>query len=398
MADQQTRLQYLFQKFIDDTATPDEIREFWKRFAALKKDDPVEEAFIRAELQRLWHSSSWDNESEKDWTDALKRLHQQAFEGEKARPLVFMRKRLAYVAVAAAALLLCAGVYLLYSHRSVRDGIKTISYKNDVLPGSNGAILTLADGKKIVLDSTTKGMVAQGNQKITYKNGCVQYAGGVGTRGEMAYNTMTTDRGHQYQIVLSDGSKVWLNAASSIRYPARFAEGERKVEITGEAYFEVSGSAKSPFMVTVSGAEVKVLGTHFNINAYTDESTVKTSLLEGSVKVSRGDRTAMLTPGQQAEMGAGNVLQVAKMSNPASAAAWKNGYFSFDKTDIQTVMRQLSRWYNIDVSYEGGRVPPDYFWGDLQRNAKLSDILTVLAKSGISFTIEGNKVLVLNKH
>jgi transmembrane sensor len=398
MADQRARLQYLFKKFIEDTATPDEIREFWRCFAAVKKDDPVGEAFISEESQRLWHVSSWDNESEKDWTDALKRIHQQAFEDEKGRPLVFMRKPLISL-MAAAVLLLCVGSYLLYFHQSPKRQIKTIGqqqyHKNDLPPGSNGAILTLADGKKIILDSTAKGVAAQGNEKITYKDGLVLYAAGTGARGEMAYNNMTTDKGHQYQLVLSDGSKVWLNAASSIRYPARFAEGERKVEITGEAYFEIAKNATSPFEVTVRGMEVQVLGTRFNIYAYDDEPTIKTTLIEGSVQVGNDRTQVKIRPGQQAQLDSEDKIAVINSPDAEGEMAWKDGRFNFEEADLKEIMKQVARWYDVEVEYKGD-VTGHYFTADISRNKNLSDVLKALkTSSDIDFRIEGRKLIVI---
>jgi transmembrane sensor len=305
----------------------------------------------------------------------------------------------------------------------------------DPAPGANKAILTLSGGRQLILDSTAKDtlltegadIIASAKGRLAYNTGSAVTGAGsagaaagsavtgaeaaAGTNAETVYNSLTTPRGGQYELTLPDGTKVWLNAASSIRYPTVFNGKDRTVTITGETYFEVAPRAGQPFIVRSGKMIVEVLGTSFDINAYPDESNIKTSLLEGSLRVGQGNRTAMLAPGQQAQIGAGkgagngagnvagdDFIQVAKMSNPASAIAWKNGYFSFEKADIQTVMRQLSRWYNVDVSYEGGKAPADQFWGDLKRNARLSDILAVLAKSGISFTIEGNKVVVMNKH
>jgi transmembrane sensor len=305
---------------------------------------------------------------------------------------------------AAAVILLLLGigasayVYIKHLSKPLEARIKP-AQPGDIAPGKNKAILTLSGGRQIILDSTAQDtLLVEGADIIASAKGRLAYNAGSAVTGVGAvYNTLTTPRGGQYQLTLPDGTKVWLNAASSIRYPTAFNGKDRTVTVTGETYFEVTRRANQPFIVRSGKVVVTVLGTSFNINAYADEAIVKTSLIEGSVKVSKGNDTATLAPGQQAQMGASDAIGVATMSNPASAVAWKNGYFTFDRADIQTVMRQLSRWYNIDVSYEGGKPPDDYFWGDLQRNAKLSDILAVLGKSGISFTIEGNKVQVLNK-
>lgn len=320
--------------------------------------------------------------------------------GLSAKPVIRIRRWLPAAAAAILTLAIAGAAWLVVSRRppvAVKAPIAR-HFTNDLPPGSSGATLTLAGGRKIALDSMSNGTLAvQGNEKILYKNGRVSYVNGAAPSGEVAYNTLTTARGRQYQLVLSDGSKVWLNAGSSIRYPQAFTEQERRVEITGEAYFEVSGSAQDPFIVSANGAQVRVLGTHFDVNAYTDETTLNTSLLEGRVRIGKGSDSVLLKPGQQARLDAGGIIRVVELSDPGASVAWKDGYFSFEDADIQTVMRQLSRWYDIEVQYEGGKPPPDHFWGKLSRNEKLSDVLVVLEKSGVMFSIEGNQVTVRSK-
>ena len=337
-----------------------------------------------------------------DWRQMLESIKREGPRKTPVRPLRILHS--GWFRAAAVILLFLgigAGTYV-YINRLKKPLVAHIvpALPADKAPGGNKAILTLSGGRQLILDSTAQDTVlTEGADIIASAKGRLAYnSGSAVTDAEVIYNTLTTPRGGQYQLTLPDGTKVWLNAASSIRYPTTFTGKDRTVTVTGETYFEVAKRANQPFMVKSGNMAVAVLGTSFNINAYADESTTKTSLLDGHVKVGTGNKMVMLTPGQQAEMGAGDDIQVAQMSNPAAAIAWKNGYFAFEKTDMKTVMRQLSRWYNIEVSYEGGKAPADYFWGDLKRNAMLSDILAVLAKSGISFTIEGNKVLVLNKH
>jgi transmembrane sensor len=338
-----------------------------------------------------------------NWRQMLESIKREGGRKAPVRPLHGWHSGWFRIAAAILLLLSMGSIAYVYKNRPNKPltARRTAAPAADRVPGGNKAILTLSGGRQIILDSTAQDTVlTEGADIIASAKGRLAYNTGSTpvTDAGVTYNTLTTPRGGQYQLTLPDGTKVWLNAASSIKYPTAFNGKDRTVTVTGETYFEVARRADQPFIVRSGETEVAVLGTSFDINAYADEPSIKTSLFEGSVRVGKGNQTAMLTPGQQAQMGAGDDIGIAKMSNPTAVIAWKNGYFSFEKADMQTVMRQLSRWYNFEVSYEGGKVPADYFWGDLKRNARLSDILAVLAKSGISFTIEGNKVLVLNKH
>ena len=213
------------------------------------------------------------------------------------------------------------------------------------------------------------------------------------------YNTITTANGNQYQLILSDGSRVWLNAASSIRFPTSFSGYERKVEITGEAYFEVAKNAAKPFKVDFKNKagekdEIEVLGTHFNVNTYTDEPEMKTTLLEGSVKITAANKMQMLAPGQQARLTI-NGIELKKNVDLDQVMAWKNGYFLFDNTDIYTLMRQISRWYNIEVIYEPN-VKNDVFFGEIERKAELNEVLKILEVGDLHFKLNGHKLTVTN--
>jgi ferric-dicitrate binding protein FerR (iron transport regulator) len=284
--------------------------------------------------------------------------------------------------------------------------------RQDVLPGKQGAILTLADGSHIVLDSLGNGVVTtQGNQRIILSNGRILYKGINGVTPEKAlYNTMSTPKGRQYQLVLPDGSKVWLNAASSITYPIAFTGNERVVTVTGEAYFEVThlsralspgvGAGKVPFIVKINtpsgnGEEVDVLGTHFNINAYDDESAIKTTLLEGSVRMTKGSNSLLIRPGQQAvflnhssgEKGIVSEVDVDQVM------AWKEGLFNFEGADLKTVLRQLGRWYDVEIVFEGN-IPQRKFGGEIPMNLNLSQVLQLLEKIEVKYRIEGKKLVV----
>jgi transmembrane sensor len=275
----------------------------------------------------------------------------------------------------------------------------------DIPPGRQGAILTLSDGKQVVLDSLGNGVVAtQNGTQVILKNGQLAYDAAGKSTGAIAYNTMSTPKGRQFQVTLPDGTRVWLNSASSITYPTSFAGNERRVEITGEAYFEVAhlfpvgggkGRGPIPFKVKINDqAEVEVLGTHFNINAYHDESNIKTTLLEGSVKVTGGSDRAFLQPGQQAQVTLSEKIKIVKDADIEKVMAWKEGLFNFEGLGIEEVMRQLARWYDIDVVY-GKEVPDIKFVGEMSKNVSLSDLLSGLKGIGVHFRIEQERRLVI---
>lgn len=346
------------------------------------------------------------------------------------RPRVLLLQRRA----AAAAILLAIGIgtYVWVNHihnnelASVQPGAGN---KQDVQPGGNKALLTLADGRTIVLDSAGNGVLAkQGNAKVLKtSDGVLQYEPAIGNRqsaiskgqpfdsaqGSTVYNKLSTPRGGQYQLVLPDGTKVWLNAASSITYPTAFAVNERRVSISGEAYFEVAKDPAKPFHVTTAPgegkrreAEITVLGTHFNVNAYDDENAIAATLLEGKVRVNtrsmvNGEwsmdqqNSAVLAPGEQAVMKDGRNAGLIRV-RPADidqVVSWKNGQFFYSNTDIATIMRQLARWYDVEVEYKTH--PADKYTVSLSRNVPVSKLLQFLELSGgVKFSIEGRKVIV----
>jgi transmembrane sensor len=333
-------------------------------------------------------------------------------------------------AAAAILVILTGAGYYLFSKQQAATTVagNEAALQNDVAPGSNKAVLTLANGTTIDLDDAANGMVAQqGNAKVLKPDdGQLVYTQENNNSDEpLSYNTLATPRSGQYQLVLPDGTKVWLNAESSIRYPIAFMGNERKVQITGEAYFEVVHNKNMPFVVDIlpptgregGGGQVEVLGTHFNVNAYHDESAVKTTLLEGKVKVinwqsvpqggsntSTGaqHQSAILKPGQQAVLTAdlsagrqGSRLTIHDKTDVDDVIAWKNGLFHYENADIKTVMRQLARWYDVEVMYEGASVKNDPLFVEISRNTRLSDVLKVLEESGSAkFSIQGKKIIV----
>ena len=334
-------------------------------------------------------------------------------EGTVVKP--FRRRFKKIYRLAAASILLfmfCAGGYYLFSriNKSETNSKHQIAATGpaDVQPGSNGAVLTLSDGRQIILDSTGNGTLAiESNTNIIKKGGQVIYhASGsdVDVNIPIAYNTMSTPRGKEYQLVLPDGSKVWLNAASSITFPTSFTGKERRVAITGEAYFEVmplnvrNGKGTVPFIVTVNPAsykntDIEVLGTHFNVNAYPDEETIKTTLIEGAVRVRKGLESSVLIPGQQAQMINNGGIKLIKDADVGEAIAWKNGRFDFHNMKIEMIMRQVARWYDVEIVYE--TKINERYTVNILRNIPVSNLLKYLEMSGgVRFEIDKNKIIV----
>jgi ferric-dicitrate binding protein FerR (iron transport regulator) len=300
------------------------------------------------------------------------------------------------------------GFYFIFNNKTPKHNIARIqpagtNLKEDITPGGNKAVLTLVDGSTIILDSASNGILSQqGNVKVQkLESGLLAYTinGSPVTENEEAFfNTISTPRGGQYQVTLADGTKVWLNAASSIRFPVVFTGAERKVEITGEAYFEVAKNAAMPFKVKAAGSEVEVLGTHFNVNAYYDEAAVKTTLLEGLVKVSGPASTAgqsprFLQPGQQSAVNREGKISILNNADTEEAVAWKDGRFQFKSADLKSILRQIARWYDVEVEYKGNANL--HFTGQLTRNDNVSKVFEKLALTGeVHFRIEGKKIIV----
>ncbi|MBO9631572.1 MAG: FecR domain-containing protein [Chitinophagaceae bacterium] len=260
----------------------------------------------------------------------------------------------------------------------------------DIAPGKAGAVLTLSDGRQLLLDSLGNGLIAeQSGTTATLREGRLIYSSGKEEKVKPQYNIMSTPRGRQFQLTLPDGTRVWLNAESSIRFPISFSEKERQVEITGEAYFEVTKNAHAPFNVTVPGkAEIVVLGTSFNINAYSNESSLNTTLIDGKVKVNG----KVLNPGQQIRTGTGE--SIVGQADLEKVLAWKNGLFNFNNASLPEVMRQLERWYDIEVVYEK-QIPVIEFGGEMSKEMTLVNLLETLKASNVHFRLEDNRRLIV---
>ena len=302
-----------------------------------------------------------------------------------------------HIAAAASVLVfLSIGSYYSFHKQAVQQTTQT--KKQDLAPGGNKAILTLANGQQIFLNDANNGTIAnQSNISITKtKGGRVVYNSNQSTAKEVIYNTITTPRGGETSVRLADGTIAYLDAASSIHYPVSFMGNERKVEITGQVYFEVVHNATKPFSVTVKGESIDDIGTHFNINAYDDEPAVKTTLLEGSVKVGKGNSVVLLKPGQAAVLRINaNKIEVEK-ANIEKTMAWKNGELVFDGDNIVSIMREISRWYNADIVYQTS-TEHKIFVGSVSRFVNVSDVLKTLELTGtVHFKIEGRRIIVMD--
>lgn len=308
------------------------------------------------------------------------------------------RKLFRYPAVAAAAVLIIIsiGTYFQFRHRpsgEVLNANKLLSNAPDIAPGRNIAILQLSDGTEIALDEQANGAIAKAGSNTIYKNanGQLTYVANESKEKEeeaLVSNTLKTPRGGQFQLTLPDGSKVWLNAASTLTYKISRTSRERLVELKGEAYFEVARDANRPFKVLSKGQVIEVLGTHFNVSSYDDEPSVKTTLAEGAVKIveTNKHRDVVLEPGQQATLDSGNTLSVAQV-DVSDAIAWKNGKLNFNQSDIYAVARQLSRWYNVDVVFKG-KASKVRLSGEVYRNTNASKVLEILSFYNLNCRIE----------
>jgi ferric-dicitrate binding protein FerR (iron transport regulator) len=360
-----------------------------------------------------WYHSFNDNETELE--NEKEESEQQLSERIKSRIMDSVRKeskatgnykRKWFIPAAAASviIILSVGFYFVITGRhegraTAKASPVQANINSRIVPGGNKATLTLANGSVITLDSANNGLLTQqGNIKIRkLANGLVAYDFNGNNnvfQNDVYYNTISTPRGGEYQVTLSDGTKVWLNAASSIRFPVVFTGKERKVEITGEAYFEVAKNKEMPFKVEANSSEVEVYGTHFNVNAYDDEAAIKTTLLEGKVKVSvPGEAPEFLLPGQQADVNKEGKIKVLKDVDTNMAVAWMHGYFQFKSADLQSILRQISRWYDVDVVYEGN--VNLHFTGQLRKNLDVSKVFETLSLTNeVHFTIKDKKIIV----
>ena len=394
------RIHYLINTYVSKTASPEEEAELMEWVQEAEEDSA-----LKTYMLGLWENHhSGQQFPGVDWEQIYARaLSDEEVQVKKLPVLSRSIRNRRWISYAAAILLLMIGIstilYINRSQKAVEGTVSEQDLKNiNIPPGRDGAILTLADGRQVLLDTIGNGVIAsQNGTEVSLKGGQLLYD--AKNAGEITYNIMTTPKGRQFQLRLPDGTDVWLNAASSIKFPTAFAGKTREVEITGEVYLEVAKNARQPFLVHTRNSTVRVLGTKFNVNAYDDEASVKTTLLEGSVNVMRKGATSdtkplILEPGQQALINA-REIRLAPDVNTDQELAWRSGQFSFDNADLRTVMRELERWYDIDVKYEN-YIPGERFSGKMYRNLNLSDLLEVLQKMGAKFSVQGRTVIVSN--
>ncbi|GAA4312477.1 DUF4974 domain-containing protein [Mucilaginibacter gynuensis] len=360
----------LAQRYLEGTLTDNELEVFIHLLNEGKMDTYLKEA-INAEM-----GITEENEAELQKTTNIRHM------------------RNSWLKYAAAVIvLLCVFAAILINRLPSQQPIAASRVKHDAQPGGNKAVLVLANGDSIILNNASNGQIArQGSASISkVQNGLLAYKS-TGADTANAMNTISTPNGGQYNIKLPDGSMVWLNSASSITFPTAFNGTTREVTITGEAYFEVAKNAAKPFIVNSGTQTVQVLGTHFNINAYQDEPGIRTTLLEGSIRLKTGSQSRVLVPGQQTLV-SGNNIVLQKTTNPSVTTAWKDGLFVFDDTDLPQLMRQIARWYDVQIVYRGK--PGEFaFVGEIKRDTRLTSVLKMLEASGVRFSIENKQLII----
>lgn len=390
--EQHTTLRETFRRYQEGLLSEDETKAFLEQIKSGRDRESVQELIQEALHDPIDQNRLNDRELwavlDMSWTNLQIRIDQK-------RQKKILPRRLITGIAATFLCILSIGIGF-YLQESSSDS-STTAQQETIVPGQQTATLTLADGRKIKLSEASNGELAEdANVRISKSaDGQLIYEIQENQTNTSAYNTLSTARGETYKVHLPDGTQVWLNAASSIRYATNFsAHAIRKVELDGEAYFEVSKDAKRPFVVHTGRQEVKVLGTRFNINSYTDESTISTTLLEGTVEINRENNKTALRPGQQAILSSSGRLQVREVDTEP-IISWTNNEFMFDGDDIDVVMRKIERWYNVKVVYQGAKTA-EKFGGGLSRFEQVGQVLQLLEKTGaVKFRVEGKTIYVL---
>jgi len=377
-----TRSEYiaLYEKHLNGSATAEELDEL------LKYQDEFE----------MYIVSKDDNPA--DYEESKHRILAKLEDSTGHSKVRRITQKTRWWSAAAAVFLLVAfGLYFLKKQTPTDNDNNLVAAAHNIKPGTNKATLTLANGKTLVLTDALNGQLAnEAGVKIDKtKDGEIVYVAANENTSERAvpYNILSTKRSEQFQVILPDGSHVWLDAESSLKYPVTFQGNQRVVELTGQGYFEVSHNASMPFIVKTNRTDVQVLGTHFNVAAYDDDANAKTTLLEGSVRIRSNGAAALLKPGEQAVLDNNGHLTVNNSVDVNREVAWKNGLFDFKKAGIEEIMAKATRWYDIDVKYEG-KVPPTKLTGRISRNVDISGLLGILQFEGIKLRVEGKSVIV----
>jgi ferric-dicitrate binding protein FerR (iron transport regulator) len=387
-----TRLSYLFKKLLDQSLSPAEKQELGMLIEQQQDDAPLEELIWQA-LEDAPIEHRMDDQSTRQVLNAIMFA--------ESEPVLHVRSRRGWLRTAVAAAVFIAVAATAYYYWPVRSGRMPVVKVEDVRPGGNKALLTLADGREVALDSNSTQTMQQGAASIQKQGGQLVYTAGK-HGSEPEFNTLRTPRGGQFKVQLPDGTNVWLNAASSLRYPTAFNGTERLVQVSGEAFFEVAKDAARPFRVAVSKHHaIIVLGTRFNVKAYNDDVIAKTTLLDGAVKVTFNTgklQEVQLQPGQQAQVSAAEAtMQLVKQVNLDQEMAWRSDAFSFEGQTLEEIMKQISRWYDIDVVFQG-KVPEISFGGGMSRDVSLKEVLDFLRDSRVHYKLESNgKKLIITQ-
>ncbi|MFT3701882.1 MAG: FecR domain-containing protein [Agriterribacter sp.] len=378
-------IQSLVQKYLKGEATPEEKEQIDNWYRSFSVSD--------VEI--------FSNETEDEVSDRMKERLAGFIRKDKVP--IFLKRNFLFrisAAVVIAGLFAITYYYTLPKHDKIKEVVATNakSTPEKIIPGGNKAVLTLGDGSTITLDSASNGSLStQGNTKvIKLGGGQLQYKGnGAHSMTEVMYNTIATPKGGQYKVELADGTNVWLNAASSIKFPTAFTGNKREVEITGEVYFEVAHDKVRPFKVKVKDLNVNVVGTHFDVMAYDNEASINTVLLEGSLRVGDEKNGRMLVPGDKAVANGTGNIKVEKDVDLEETIAWKNGRFFFNSADIHSIMRQVERWYNVDVNFE--QEVSLHFTGQLSRTVSVAELLRKLELTNeVHFRINGRTITVFS--
>ncbi|WP_316815622.1 FecR family protein [Pedobacter nyackensis] len=391
------QLHIIFQKYLNQSCSPDEMTQLLDYFAMSESDEDTLGQLVEEVLNRQ-ETSAVDVETGQRLKICLENIMENRVMPSKRK--VWLKP--IYVKWTVAATLFMAACTIFYFTQIFKPN--TVGHnavtQASLKPGTDKAQLTLADGSVIDLEQAANGKLEnkEGIAVTKTADGKLVYdtQQEVPVGGEVTYNTVVTPRGGQYKIILSDGSSIWLNAASSLRFPTSFVGAERRVELSGEGYFEIKKNARQPFVVASGEQEVTVLGTHFNINAYNDNNLIKTTLLEGAVKISKGKQSYVLAPGQQASLdNSHNVISIANNVDIDAVVAWKHGRFSFDETNIKDVMQQVTRWYDVDVLYKGDFSNVE-LTGNISRGEDAEQVLKLLkGTKQIDFIINGRTITVI---
>ncbi len=382
------QLQALIKKYNAGQCTPEEklwLEEWYLSFE-WSSDEEVPDAVWKGLKEEVWN-----NLQEEKGREAVIPM-QPVLAGN------IRRRRWWYYGAAAAVILVASFLFFPGKKEPATHPAETVSRlqePGDVLPGASKASLVLDDGAVIALDAAavTQFKEADGTT-IDKQHGKIVYGNAAGSNEKVFYNTLNIPRGGEYQLVLPDGSKVWLNAASSLRFPTRFVEKERVVHLEGEGYFEIAKNEKQPFrVITKEGMEVIVTGTSFNVMAYKDEAYIKTTLAEGSVSVKKGTNTILLLPSRQAILQKNTDEMEVREADIDKEMAWKNGMIEFYDDDLPYIMRQLSRWYDVEASFEGD-IPPGRYNGSILRQATLSEVMQILKLAGVKYWLDNKRVVI----